>query len=664
MKKEIVYVSLFIIFCSYVFADCTPLNNASLIHYYSFDNEDYRDDEGSSDLTNVGGDIVTNSNCIIDSCVYYDGVDDRLTTENISDATGSYTFVAWVKSVNFRTSSYLFDFETGRGGGSYNFDDAGDNLGVYTDNWYDYGAEPTTGVLQMISFTYDGTNGCAYINGSAVGSCQATGGFNLGATAGIGNRYAQLTTWQNIDGYFDEVMIFTGKMAVEDQALLYNDGEGCNPLTGGTPGVEPSLTISSDLVNSTVSNQSYWNFFFNGTSVNNSDIYNCDFMVNDVVNESQVSLNLSKQQNFTINFTYSEYWINLSINCSNENASDIDSAWYFIDDIQPLPVISVTNNTQYYDDTNLDISVNCSDENLFAINTTIRDSTNSLEFHQLDENILTSFFQQNITNSTSTLGVDTYTLETYCWDSHTSLNLKYKPEIDDDGIWYNGIRFYCDNVKKYEYKEKRDRVKFKVKFLTKERHHVCYFEGSDFQYISDSVYPNHYVSLTKKVWVDDYTATSNLINGKIQLEYWLQDETDEIITDSIGDLNEAYETVNFAIIAAPDMDDLYYPSFNESLASINANVEDIEEGIELIAMVVLWLGLWIFGFAAIQMFNDFVGFVMIMSTIPIDIYFWYRFQESLMTGTGWIGVSMGLMIMWTLASVFFIKKKTLKKKYS
>lgn len=430
--------------------------------------------------------------------------------------------------------------------------------------------------------------------------------------------------------------------------------------TGAVAGVTPSLSLASDLVNSTVSNSSYWNFYFNGTSVNNSDIYNCDFKIQNTVNESQTSIDLGSQQNFTINFTYSDTWLNLSINCSNENASDEVSAMYFIDDIQPIPLISVSNASSFYDNTNLDISVNCSDTNLFAINTTIRDSTNSLEYHGFNTDLTVDFFQQNITNSTSTLGADTYTLETYCWDSHTSYKLKHKPTADDNGIYYNGLRFYCEDAKKYEYHEKRDKVKFKVKFNNKNTTHFCYFEGSEFINIPHSQYPNHWVSLSKRVWLDDYEGIITQEGDKLKVIYQKDDEFDNILTESIGDLNEAYQELTFYIIAAPTLDQEILESLNQNTSLILAEVEDISGDLEMLYMVILWLGLWGLGYHSYTNFNQFMGAAMIILTVPINLYFLYAFRETLRTGTGFIGIGFGIMFGLTFGILLFLKGKKQK----
>lgn len=109
-----------------------------------------------------------------------------------------------------------------------------------------------------------------------------------------------------------------------------------------------------------------------------------------------------------------------------------------------------------------------------------------------------------------------------------------------------------------------------------------------------------------------------------------------------------------------------WQSYNETLGSYWINqttnqnhelLDDIKEEMNLIAIVLLWLGMWSIGFWAFQSYNDLLGGTMLVLTIPIDIYFMYAFREVLMLGTGFMGVAFGIMAAFTLGIIMLIKRR-------
>lgn len=83
---------------------------------------------------------------------------------------------------------------------------------------------------------------------------------------------------------------------------------------------------------------------------------------------------------------------------------------------------------------------------------------------------------------------------------------------------------------------------------------------------------------------------------------------------------------------------------------------DILEVLNMTGFIILWLGLWVFGYYVLQTGNTALGMIMIALTIPIDIYFSYALREVLMLGTGAMGLAFTLMALLTIGGYFYIKK--------
>lgn len=97
--------------------------------------------------------------------------------------------------------------------------------------------------------------------------------------------------------------------------------------------------------------------------------------------------------------------------------------------------------------------------------------------------------------------------------------------------------------------------------------------------------------------------------------------------------------------------DTYYAA--QSLEEL----EDINEVLDLIPFVLLWLGMWALGYYAVQTGNTLLGGTMIVLTVPLDLFFSYRFQESMMLGTGFLGVAFAILCAWTFGMLVLIKRK-------
>lgn len=116
--------------------------------------------------------------------------------------------------------------------------------------------------------------------------------------------------------------------------------------------------------------------------------------------------------------------------------------------------------------------------------------------------------------------------------------------------------------------------------------------------------------------------------------------------------NDGFLSSTDSCIRTHDLNDFFnYANF------INDDIENLSKVNELIAFVLLWIGLWVFGYYVFQTGNPLLGGTMIVLTIPIDLFFAYRFQETLMLATGFLGVAFTVMSAWTFGMIVFLKRK-------
>lgn len=436
----------------------------------------------------------------------------------------------------------------------------------------------------------------------------------------------------------------------------------CTAASGGTT---PSLSINTNMVNSSLIDIDIGSTFtvgFNGTSVNNSDIYDCSVLFDGVVNKTRTGKDLSVAQN-NISVTLSDVgdWLNITLECSNENASDYESAFYFVDLTLIPPSVNVSqNNTSHYDNTVYTNQIAYTDKNLFEIGAYIRDTANTTTYFYFNEtNVAYTDYQVNISNSTAAIGVGQYMLFAWVWDSHTDDVLKKDYKIKDNGIWYGDVFFWCDDFKSYDVIEKSDSLSYEIKFDKKSISQFCYYNTSgEFIFIKDSDYPNHYIDYGSKTWIDDYGAELIQVEkNKLMLRIMFDPADDKYITQSVGDMNYAEVYSYFNITAAPDLNTLELMEINSNLETLIDVNQDIGGNIMLSAIIFLWLGLWAIGLLAFIYNNEFLGGTFMILTIPVDVYFAYVFQESRNLGTGFVGIAMTIMVPLTIAIIFFIRRK-------
>lgn len=367
---------------------------------------------------------------------------------------------------------------------------------------------------------------------------------------------------------------------------------GSNVSGGDTPGITPSLILNTSMINGTISNQTTQIIFYNGTSTNNSNTYDCSILVNQTINQTETINDLSLNHNFTIEFNYEfRDWMNFTVNCSNENTSKLISMAYYIDVIEPFGVCDLSNGTTYYDNTNLVYQCNFTDVNLFWFNFT--DTLNGVivNYHEVLD-INDSLYMLNLSNSTENLGIGNHTVNIKIADSHTNKKLKEKGYISYDGIYFHNIRFYCDDFKSYEIKDKGDRLSYKIKFNEKDNLHTCYYENLNYFKVSRTPYINHFVDIYKFVWLDEPNGELTTESNKLKINYWFDEKTDELETQTIGELN-IYETFYvYNIIEAPSLTDIYLIELINQTQTTNTNLSNLIGGTEMIGFFI-FIGVFI-----------------------------------------------------------------------
>lgn len=386
-----------------------------------------------------------------------------------------------------------------------------------------------------------------YVNGSEVAINEA-GVYNYSTLTFTRNMYlgcsnrGSCTYPHNIT--VDKFVIYSRPLTPEEINQNYNNGQ---PLTfDQRTGESPLLTVLTSLTTGSYTDNPLV-FWYNGTVTNTSDIFDCVLYLNDSLQENQTSVNVSLNQNFTLNTTGWETGYDMNISCTNDDASDsVLVTDVQIDTIQPDIDNAFTDNRSYFRgiDPDINVTVNYSDTNLYAINFSIfrLNTTGNASIDVMNntfvEGIIDSLYTVNYSAPLSNYTTGRFWILLEAWDSHTANELKSKAKIKDNNLEYRSASFYCDDTKIMDYVEEIDRIKPKVKFKTKKTEQVCYYEVPGLQAVEASPYPNHYVSLDAGIWIDEYAAQVDQVSSnKIKLTFSDAAPFDEITTDSIGDLN-------------------------------------------------------------------------------------------------------------------------------
>lgn len=619
--------------------------------YYPFDN-DANDISGNNYNKSSDGAIQNTTFCVTGNCKEFRN-NNAITYSDVILPVGDKTICYWVKHSDTNFDVVMANtIGTGSGDDGFTiakYNDGGALRQHKVGNGGDSGEYYQSLFLDTDLVGYQfycmvadiGTNLTIFRNATIVAYDDTASGtetapdknFHIGCEDG-GSTYC-------LTGFLDEISLFNRTLTQSEIEFLYDCNlEGYNPFN--VPEVEggetPSFDINTNL--ETINLTTDLTFYFNTSNHINitTDSFNCSLYLNNTLNESKnnILLNLTNQ-NFTLSYCNKEVGYNINVTCRrNEQGEEISNSFLvediFLDCVLPTLDIDTNfiNQSSYYDDTTINYNISVSDSNLYALNHTIKDtSDNSIKRWDFVEDLNITEYQLNVSNSTSLLTTGDYVINITAWDSHT--NNKVKPLhwiYEDDKFILDGEIFLYGDIKYLDNKDRivtyfyisEDETKYKMKvtFNQDDLEHTFYLETTNkLSFISHSNYKAHFVYFPLKRWID--FEGENIKNVEVtQLGYnyfrivvshfYI---TDEFELESIGDLNINSEQWFFNITEAPSIEEEYYPSFNESLTDLINISENIEGGLEMLGIILLIVVFMLIGvFSSLKIFMAFSGGVL------------------------------------------------------
>lgn len=391
-----------------------------------------------------------------------------------------------------------------------------------------------------------------------------------------------------------------------------------------------SLLIKSGLVNTTNINYADLSINYNGTTTNViNNTFNCNLRNGTNVLYSAVNVDLTQNHKFNVTFPEIESIYMLNINCSNsETYNTTKSYLYKVDLVEPYIYTNFVNGTEFTLNDSFLLDVNFSDANLYAYNVTYYKDSNSWKNDFNDSlSVLANYQYELLNNETGN-----YSIFLESWDSHTKYFIEDTASIKDNKFEYKGIKFYCDNQKEITYIKEKDRFKPSVTFNSAKKDNKCYWESDISDLIKvNSGYSNHYISLSKGIWIDEPNkdVTAVLKGNKIEFTINSKDAKDKFITDSIGDLNYNSILYNYEVTYTPPV----IPPSNETtnttdaqaLNNIASGINNLSGSIDMIGYIFLLILNMFISYLLItkrldfvfSFFNGIFSFIMVVVFFPI-----------------------------------------------
>lgn len=454
------------------------------------------------------------------------------------------------------------------------------------------------------------------------------------------------------DGHIRNVCLWNRTLTTAEINSTYNS-TGC---TEAGPPASPSLTINTNLVNNTANySNDVIQWSFNGTFTDNTiDLANCSLYIGETL-KNTTEYNLSNNNAINWDVSNTDYKVNTSLSCTNfEVSSETGTYYYDVDNINPtISYSGVVDGSTYYKDNTLTLTSIFTDTNLYAYNITLKDVNGNVV-----QNVnVTGLSSSPITNVTSYNFANTgnYTWLLQVWDSHTALEIAdYEILNTKTTLKFDDTTIYSLTAKTTSFTRLKDRYSFYIDTEDK-----IFVQCKDPEIIHNSRYKGHIVCFEEKKWIDFENEENEAVYLRKIDNNIIEVTTKGKTFNSIGSLNYAYETINFVI----QSEDTFY------LSQINDNIEDIEEGISMIWIILLYMGLTSLAFFLYMKRENLFGTLALITSLGFD---WiltakmYDFFLPDMLGTGfsaslislgtllvfmvWITTKLGMIIIFSFKS--------------
>lgn len=570
MKKLIISLILFILCLNLALAD---LVNDTVAYYKEDTNGQFEDSAGSVDgyLDNP----TYTASGKINGAYDWDGTDIVSLGDNFDYSTTPMSISFWlnpdsVSSTNQRYATSGTGTGTTRGWLIFNFGSGGLGWGD-TAGFKHKASVLTAGTWQHVVVVYDGGSGFdklrMYVDGSLITGTSTAGTFNgfqnTDVDTLIGGQNSTGTVANKFAGLIDEFAIFDTNISADNVTFLYNSGNGIQYPYGLLP---VNFTASLNYpVNET-------NYHLVGA--NASKVFNGSINI-EVTGGANCSLNnslfswvsvINEVNNWVNNSVITDGEYDIFANCSN-GVDEVNFSFNFvIDTTDPnIDVDNPINNSVHYNE--LILNVSYSDLYLFRTNTTISRVDNGQVVYNNYSGDLpdpTTWYNitktLNLTNGSYDIGkfklfleaVDTHTKKDFkekVTKTKTIIKRKGKNQHKTDlKLKHGNFTIIHDTDLDIDLIKAQDRVKFNHKKTTKEQTSIT-ITGDKLIYHKNSHYPCHFI-VNDKYWYDCVGFQNPRVTKITETEYKITytHDKNEVITDSLGGLNEINKTYFFYVV--------------------------------------------------------------------------------------------------------------------
>jgi hypothetical protein len=569
----------------------------NLVAHWTFDEGSgtiAHDSAGSNNGTITG---ATWTSGVIGGALSFNGSGDYVNVGNtVMHNLAKGTFTAWVFPVNLSSVCGGYNFAyvigvNGDSGGELGFRVNGDGSGwcsVKNNVTNGYLAFPAgsiaTGGWYHVAMTWDGTYWKVYINGVQKDSKTFSQGTSSASNTALIGKGWDGCSW---NGTIDDVRFYNRALSAEEVLLLFDDTKARNPNpANNSSGINPDAILSWKPGNRAVSHDVYFGTNFN--DINNSNTSSSEYMGNfDVNTWTPGGLN---------GWTY-YYW---RIDEVNEPNLWKGNVWRF----QTTGSIIGLSTTQFEfyifknEPNQIAKILGLSNTGGWPLNWQISENCSWLEAIPASGSCTTEIDESEISVDSSGLDIGVYECELTVSDNNASNSpqtvqvVLHVTETPPSEYWRDYITLPDDPFKSDVISENDPGwVKFTIILSPPYDPNIVYFQDS-------KVYPFHYQFATE--WLEPfigmsaqeyynvtlYDANQQAVIGAVIMpadanikDYGIQlIRYDAYTKEETADL---FNTIKENIIAQPDVNAFYFPSY-EQLAAAEANSAWLEsQGIRI-----------------------------------------------------------------------------------